>query len=199
MNEKYTIGQLIKKYIYFRNKTIKQTAEDLGFKKSTFDDQLNKNILSADTLFRLAKYLDIDLNWAMAMCEYQSDMNPFEREIVPRMNHEFREKEKTFVISSLDYIIKNTTICTDDARNELLKLYANNVFYLLDVLIPEEYEILVASGRSRNKKAMYFVDTHQQTEMQFGFRSAMMHRAYFALHNSNEALNNIIEERKKLL
>lgn len=200
MDDKYTIGQIIKKYIFFRNKTIRQTAEDLGFKKSTFDDQLNKNILSADTLFRLAKYLDIDLNWVMAMCEYQNEMRPFEREIVPRMNSDFREKEKTHIEASIKYILNDKTISTDYARKELLKLYGNNVFYLLDVLVPDDYEILVASSKSRsNKKAEYFVDAHQQSGTHFGFRSAMMYGSTFALYDSNEALNNIIEERKNLL
>ena len=60
-----SIGSMIKWYIKCRNKTITETAAAMNIKKTTFSAQLINSTVTADTLLRLAAYLDIDLEWMM--------------------------------------------------------------------------------------------------------------------------------------
>ena len=150
-----SIGAMIKWYIKCRNKTIKETAASMNIKETTFSAQLINNTVTADTLLRLAAYLDIDLEWMMIVLGYHGPVSPVEREMIPRMRDEFRAKERKRVNKVLDILIMENPASTSDTRRELLKAYHDNVFYLLDVLIPEEYGIYMFTERDKQK---YFVD-----------------------------------------
>ena len=126
-----SIGSMIKWYIKCRNRTITETAAAMGIKKTTFSAQLINNSVTADTLLKLAAYLDIDLEWMMVVLGYYGPVSIVEREQISRMRSEFREKELKGVIPNLDRIITENPTSTTDTRRELLKLYSNNMFYLL--------------------------------------------------------------------
>lgn len=103
----------------------------MGIKKTTFSAQLINNSVTADTLLKLAAYLDIDLEWMMVVLGYYGPVSIVEREQISRMRSEFREKELKGVIPNLDRIITENPTSTTYTRRELLKLYSNNMFYLL--------------------------------------------------------------------
>ena len=56
MKEQHSIGQMIKRFIVCRNKSIKETAMAVNIKYTTFCEQLKNDTLTADTLFRLASF-----------------------------------------------------------------------------------------------------------------------------------------------
>ena len=193
MKQYESIGQMIKWFIKCRNKTIKQTAYEMGIKYTTFSEQIKNNTMSAETLFRLAAYLDIDLNWMMIVLGYHGTVSSIEREITPRMSSEFREREADYVEQRLACIIEENPGSTADARRELLHEFHKNAFYLLDVLVPEEYNIYMTSERDKPK---YYVDfpsqtTHRRTSM-------MMRKTVSILYDEIKVLDLIIEERKAL-
>ena len=144
-----SIGAMIKWYIKCRNKTITETAMAMNIKKTTFSAQLINNTITADTLLRLAAYLDIDLEWMMVVLGYHGPVSIVERQQIPRMKSELREKELKRVIPNLSRIISENPTSTPDARRELLKAYSKNMFYLLDVLVPEEYKLYMIPDRDK--------------------------------------------------
>lgn len=189
-----TIGGMIKRFIKCRNRTEKIIAEQLGIKYTTFSAQLTNNTVSAETLFRLSACLDIDLNWMMVALGYHGPVSAFEREMIPRMQEEFRDTEKEYVLKRLDYIINENPNSTADVRRELIKEFHDNLYYLLDVLVPEEFELFMISERGKNK---YYVDTHQETRGRQSF--VMRRKPISCLKDGNQALDIIIEERKERL
>lgn len=192
MKNDNTIGGMIKRLIKCRNRTEKMIAEQLGIKYTTFSAQLINNTVSAETLFRLSAYLDIDLNWMMVVLGYHGPVSALERELIPRMQSEFRKAEKEYVLPRLDCIIGENPNSTADARRELIKEFHDNLYYLLDVLVPEEFELYMVSERGKNK---YYVDTHEKTRGQQYF--VMRRKPISWLKEGNQALDIIIEERKE--
>ena len=189
-----SIGAMIKWYIKCRNKTIKETAASMNIKETTFSAQLINNTVTADTLLRLAAYLDIDLEWMMIVLGYHGPVSPVEREMIPRMRDEFRAKERKRVNKVLDILIMENPASTSDTRRELLKAYHDNVFYLLDVLIPEEYGIYMFTERDKQK---YLVDIPEPVRSR---TSPIMRRKRInRLYEGYKALDIVIEERKDLL
>lgn len=150
-----SIGSMLKWFIDCRNRTIKETAAAMNIKYTTFSAQLNNNTVTAETLMKLAAYLDIDLNWMLVVLGYHGPVSAVEREMIPRMQYEFRDFEKKKVEKVLDQIIIENPDSTPDARRELLRAFGNKMFYLLDVLVPEEYNLYMISERGKNK---YYVD-----------------------------------------
>ena len=186
-----SIGGMIKWFIKCRNKTIKEVATAMGIKYTTFSEQLKNNTLTAETLFRLSAYLDIDLNWMILMLGYHGTVSAVEREMIPRMGAEFREIERKHVLKRLDLLIKENPFSTPDTRRELLKDFHSNMFYLLDVLVPEEYNIYMISERGKMK---YYVDIPRPTR---GTQSPVMRRkSVNILYEGSKALDIVIEERK---
>lgn len=191
-----SIGDMIKWFIKeVRNKTIQETACAMGIKYTTFSEQLNHNTLSADTLFKLAAYLDIDLNWMMAVLGYHGAVSAIEREMVPRMGSQFRENESKYVLRRLDDLIKENPNSTPDTRRALLKEFGKNMFYLLDVLIPEEYDLYMISERGKIK---YYVDIPRLTRGRSA-QCVMRRKNVNLLYEGSRALDIVIEERKDIL
>ena len=67
-----------------------------------------------------------------------------------RMNQEMRDQEIKMVLSCLDrHIVENPTSISE-TKTLLLRDFPQ-LFYLLDVLLPENYTIRVAVERNREK------------------------------------------------
>ena len=188
-----SIGELLKWFIKnVRNKTIKETAMEMGIKYTTFSEQLKNNTLTVETLFRLAAYLDIDLNWMMIVLGYHGRVSIIDREMIPRMNEEFRETEKKKVLKCLDLLIKENLNSITDTRRELLKEFSKNMFYLLDVLISEEYSLYMISERGKVK---YYVDIPKPVRG-LSCPYVMRRKSVNVLYEGSKALDIVIEERK---
>ena len=191
LNHNKEIGPIIKKVIKFRNKTSKIVANELGINEKTFSDQLKNGTMSVDTLFRIAAYLDIDLNWLMAVLGYFGPVSPYARDTIQRMQSEFRKREKALVIKNLDRLIVENLAETHIVRRELLREYGHNEFYLLDVLVPESYEIFVVKDRG---KTNFYVDNNEM--VRYGFSSSQRRKPISMLFDVKTALDIVIEERK---
>lgn len=188
-----SIGEMLKWFIKnVRNKTIKETAMAMGINYTTFSEQLKNNTLTAETLLRLAAYMDIDLNWMLLVLGYHGIASAIDREMIPRMNTEFRETERKKVLKRLDALIKENPTSTPDTRRELLKEFGRNMFYLLDVLIPEEYSLYMISERGNVK---YYVDIPRPAREQ-NPQYVMRRKSVNVLYEGSKALDIVIEERK---
>ena len=194
MKEENAIEKQIKKYIKYRNKTLLMTADEMGIKNTTFSQQLKRGTLKADTLFKLAAYLDIDLNLMMQSLNESNHTGRFDCDTFPRMSPSYRKNERDQVVSLLDYHINLSSGNTNEIRQELLKDFRFNRFYLLDVLLPEEFGILVYTERDEDK---LLVDTFERNTWSY---TSMGSRSIFrTMYSADDALNIIIEERKKEL
>lgn len=189
-----SIGTMIKWFIKCRNKTMRETADYLNIKYTTFSAQLNNDTITSETLFKLAAYLDIDLNWMMIALGYHGYVSPVEREMIPRMGGEFREIELKKVGKRLDALIKENPSSTPDVRRELLKEFSGNMFYLLDVLVPEEYNLYMISERGKIK---FYVDIPAPKRGNQAF--VMRRKPVSMLFEGAKALDIAIEERKDVL
>jgi len=187
------IGGMIKRFIKNRNRTEKQIASELGIKNTTFSAQLNRDTVSAETLFRLSVLLDIDLNWMKYALGYHGQVGFLEREQIPRMQEEFRENERKFVLHRMDDLINANPGSTADVRRELLKEFHGNMFYLLDVLVPDEFELFLVVERGVTK---YYVDTKEMLTKGMLSCTNMRRKPIACLKDGNNALNIVIEDRK---
>ena len=187
------IGGMIKRFIKNRNRTEKQIASELGIKNTTFSAQLSRDTVSAETLFRLSVLLDIDLNWMKYALGYHGQVGFLEREQIPRMQEEFRENERKFVLHRMDDLINANPGSTADVRRELLKEFHCNMFYLLDVLVPDEFELFLVVERGVTK---YYVDTKEMLTKGMLSCTNMRRKPIACLKDGNNALNIVIEDRK---
>ena len=193
MQDTNKIGGMIKRFIKNRNRTEKQIAGELGIKNTTFSAQLNHDTVSAETLFRLSVLLDIDLNWMKYALGYHGPVGLLEREQIPRMQEEFRENERKFVLNRMDDLINANPGSTADVRRELLKEFHGNMFYLLDVLVPDEFELFLVVERGKTK---YYVDTKEALPKGMLSFTNMRRKPIACLKDGNNALNIVIEDRK---
>ena len=186
------MGIMIKKYIKFRNKTIKMTAAELGMKPKTLSEQLITGTLRADQIFQISAYLDIDLNWMMAVLGYLGHLSDFEKEIIPRMSDEFREKEREELLPRLDELIRINLGDTVQVRKQLLAENSNNHFYLLDVFVPLDRNIEYTQEMG---KLRFFVVSDEPRKI---MRSTMMamQKATRKMLTAEQAIDTIIEDRK---
>ncbi|RRJ14130.1 XRE family transcriptional regulator [Lachnoanaerobaculum orale] len=193
MEDTNKIGGMIKRFIKNRNRTEKQIAGELGIKNTTFSAQLSRDTVSAETLFRLSVLLDIDLNWMKYALGYHGQVGFLEREQIPRMQEEFRENERKFVLHRMDDLINANPGSTADVRRELLKEFHCNMFYLLDVLVPDEFELFLVVERGVTK---YYVDTKEMLTKGMLSCTNMRRKPIACLKDGNNALNIVIEDRK---
>lgn len=193
MKGQHSIGQMIKRFIVCRNKSIKETAMAVNIKYTTFCEQLKNDTITADTLFRLASFLDIDLDWMLVALGYHGAVSAIEREIIPRMQEDFRKIEKAKVERMLDQLLQEFPNSIADVRQELKKAYHQNDYYLLDVLVPDEYKIFVSATR---KGMQYYVDVPQSLTREV-HSSRMRRKPISKLYSTNQVLDIVIEERKE--
>lgn len=187
-----SVGAMIKWFIDFRNKSIKETAAAMNIKYTTFSAQLNNNTVTAETLMKLAAYLDIDLNWMLVVLGYRGPVSAVERELIPRMQSEIRDIEGKRTDKILAQIIQESPNSTSDARRELLRAFGNRMFFLLDILIPEEYNIYMISERGETK---YYVDISRASRGNID-NYVMRRKPVSVLYEGSKAIDIIIEERK---
>jgi transcriptional regulator with XRE-family HTH domain len=150
MENKLTIGFLIKRYIKMRGHTAKDVAKLLGVNYTTFCGILNRDAVDAKLLFRLTNLLDIDLTWMAQLFDHSRSISPLAPLQMTRMQPEFRRQNHPTVLEQLDACIKNNPTSISDARTELLQIHSN-LFYVLDMLLPEDYTIRIITERRKEK------------------------------------------------
>ena len=149
MNSKLSAGIIIKKYIAVRGKSRKEIATELGIPYTTFNGRLNRDSIDVDLLFRLANLLDIDLNWMAKILDRKRPANPLAPLNIPRMLPEFREHDLPQMQAAIKRAIWNNPTSISDTRNELLNEY--NLYYLLDILLPDNYNLFITIERGKEK------------------------------------------------
>lgn len=186
MEDILTIGSLIRRHIKMRGRTVKEVADLLGRNYTTLSGILKRDAVDAKLLFELANLLDIDLLWMAQLFDCRkpiSSMAPYQ---VPRMQSDFRKHDFPEVCRQMDNCIRNNPASIADARRELVGIYSN-VFYILDILMPEEDIIRITVERGKEK---YFC-------IPFGDPSCGRGRPSPQIYNSTEMLNLIIAQRKE--
>ena len=191
MENNNELVSLIRKFIKYRNKTITAVAYEINLEPKTLSAQLNRGSISAETLLSLSACLDIDLHWLMAALGYYGSSGRLNKENLPRMQPKFREKEKEYVLKSLDRIIKENPESTAEAKKALLATFSKNEFYLLDVLVPEEYGIFFINENNRIKLYVDINDDSGRFQMLSSARKPIT-----MLKNASQALEIAIEDRK---
>ena len=188
MENPLTIGSLIKRHIKMRGKTAKQVADALRKNYTTFCGVLNRNAVDAELLFELANYLDIDLVWMSQLFDHRKTISSLARYQMPRMHSDFRKHEYDDVRTQMDICIKNNPNSIADARRELIATFSN-VFYLLDVLMPEDDIIRITVERGKEKYYCIPIEAGNHTRG----------RSLQQIYDGNEMLNQLILQRKEEL
>lgn len=196
MKSETSIGEMIKTYMKYRNTTIKAAAQTLGIKYSTFCAQLNNNTLTAETLFRLADLLDMDLNWMLVVLGYRGYVSRIDRELLPRMTADFREHQRKALEGSLQNALQRNPTSIPDARRELVENFG--MFYLLDVLVPEEDKLYRICEQGTFH---YYADIPKDPETVRGspLKSHGRRKSTNELCPGAKVLDNILRERKSQL
>ncbi len=188
MEDKLTIGSLIKRHIKMRGRSVKEIAKELGRNYTTLSGIINRDAVNAKLLFELANLLDIDLNWMSELFGHKKPISVFAQYQMPRMQSEFRKHDYPNVLRQLDICIQNNPTSVADVRKELLTTYPN-MFYLLDILMPEEDVIRITVERGKEKYYCIPLTTQNNTRG----------RNLQQILDSKEMLNRIILERKEEL
>ena len=190
MDNVLAISKIIKRYIKMRGMTIKQVADKLDINYKTFAGLLNRDAVDAYLLLRLSVLLNIDLCWMLQLYSTPQNISFLEQYQMTRMNAETRETERKIVLDYLDrYIFENPDSITD-VKNLILKDF-NQLFYLLDVLLPEDYIIRIAVERNKEKYYCMPLNANLQTSP-FGF----FQRGATQFYEGTAMLKKLILERK---
>lgn len=184
------VSKIIKRYIKMRGYTIQQVAAKLDMNYKTFDGILNRDSVDAQLLFQLANLLDIDLCWMAQLYEKKRPVSFLEQYQMSRMNPEMREGELKVVLSYLDRYITEIPDSINEIKAELMRSF-NQLFYLLDVLLPENYIIRISVERDREKYYCMPLQTVEQTS-----RLGRGRNATTQFYEGHEMLKRIILERK---
>lgn len=184
------VSKIIKRYIKMRGYTIRQVADKLDMNYKTFDGILNRDAVDAKLLFQLANLLDIDLCWMAQLYEKKRPVSFLEQYQMSRMNAEMREEERKIVLSCLDRHIKDNPNSISDVKACLTRDF-NQLFYLLDVLLPEDYIIRISVERDREKYYCMPMQTTVRTSFIGRGRNATTQ-----FYEGHEMLKRIILERK---
>lgn len=185
MKNEITAGSIVKMFIQVRGKSVKEVAAELDIPYTTFSGRLNRDSIDIYLLFRLNNLLDMDLNWMANVLEHQRSISSLDPLQIPRMQDTLRSHDLPTVEKAIKRIIKEYPVGIADARNALLKEY--HTYYLLDILLPEDVNILVINERSKEK--YYCVPTVNKNNR--GRRSP------FSLIDGREMLDQLIAERKE--
>ena len=186
MKNNLTIGSLIKRYIKMRGRSLKKVAEELGRNYTTLSGILNRDAVDAVLLFELANLLDIDLNWMSELFAPKKPISALAQYQMPRMQNDLRKHDYPDVLCQMDSCIKNNPDSIAEARKELIGAYPN-LFYLLDVLMPEEDIIRITVERGKEKYYCIPISAQNSTRG----------RSVQQILDSREMLNRIILERKE--
>lgn len=191
MSNPLTVGWLIKRYIKLRGRTAKDVAAELKYPYTTFCGILNRDVVDANLLLRLANLLDMDLSWMAELFDGRKPISSLSPYQMSRMQRDFREQNLDSVRNQLDDCIRNNPSSISEARKELISIY-HNVFYLLDMLLPEEYVIRITLERGKEK--FYCIPLSNTSPLTSGRGRSTNH-----FYEGNEMLNQIIAHRKEEL
>lgn len=190
MENVLAVSKIIKRYIKMRGLSIQQVADKLGMNYKTFDGILNRDAVDAKLLFELANLLDIDLCWMSQLYEKRRPISFLEQYQMSRMNAEMREEELKIVLPCLDRHIQENPNSISDVKAGITRDF-NQLFYLLDVLLPEDYIIRISVERDREKYYCMPMQTAVQTSCLGRGRNATTQ-----FYEGHEMLKRIILERK---
>lgn len=146
MNSENKMSYIIKKHIEIRGKSITKLSEMLDIKPKTLYDKLQHNRLSADDLFKVSEALDIDLEWLKYALGYKRLNSSFYRVELKRMSRDYKNSEKVFVDDQIARCMNDFAGNVSEIRKELIKVF-DSIYYLLDVLLPDDFQIYVISER----------------------------------------------------
>jgi len=184
MTHELSAGSIIKKYVKVRGKSMKQIATELDIPYKTLNGRLNRDSIDAHLLFRLAKLLDIDLNWMAEILDKDRKVNSLAPLQIPRMLPIFREQDLPQIEYSIKRAIINNPTSIAAARNELIDEY--NLFYLLDMLLPENYNLFMTVERGKEKYHCISSETN----------SMRLRTPLICYIDGREMLDQLIAERK---
>lgn len=105
------------------------------------------------------------------------------------MQDEFRQHDYQNVTNRIDELIKENPTNVVDVRNASLKEY--HLFYLLDILLPEDYSINITVERAKEK---YYCTKATSTETTY-FGRQERGRGTLLMCEGHEMLDKIIAER----
>jgi plasmid maintenance system antidote protein VapI len=165
MANQVSASEIIKKHIILRGKDIKSLAEIMNIKQKTLYDKLQHNRLSIDDLFRLSVALDIDLEWLKFALGYKKlSQSYFDRVEIKRMSEEYREMEKERVEKYIHHCLVEFKGEMSVIISELKSTY-KSVYYLLDILLPKDYQIFSVSERSVETYLVYLPNTYSSNSI----------------------------------
>lgn len=150
MEDVLAISQIIKRYIRMRGMTIQQVADKLNINYKTFAGILNRDAVDAKLLLKLSVLLNIDLYWLSQLYEKPHSISFLEKYQMTRMSSDMREIERKIVMDYLDRHIRENPDSISDVKNALMSDF-KQLFYILDVLLPEDYKILISVERGKEK------------------------------------------------
>lgn len=149
-----SLGDMIKRYILMRGRNIKEVAASIGIPEKTLYDAIQNNRISADRLFKLSALLDMDLNYLVFALGYDGPTSAFDRLQVVRMNSGMRKEESKRINSSVNYSLFSEPESIEMVAIQLVSGFP--LYYLLDVLIPEDCMIQTMKEGETEK---YFVSS----------------------------------------
>lgn len=193
MDNILAISEIIKRYIKMRGYTIQQVADKLGVNYKTFVGILNRDAIDAKLLFSIANLLDIDLCWMSQLYEKHRSISFLEQFQMTRMNKEMKEVESKIVLACLDRHIMENPDSISDIKLKILKDF-NQLFYLLDVLLPDSYIIRVVVEREKEK---YYCMSEDSSDKISRFNKGISSITQF--YEGHEMLKKIIFDRKEAL
>lgn len=142
-----SLGDLIKLYMLHRNKTVGEVAEFLGLKRDkALYDILQNNRISADKMFQFAELLEMDLNMTAEVLKNDDSLSLQKRHQIPRMSEEARQREKDKIDPTINWCLEQNLHNPRKTRFDLCKMF-RSMFYLLDVLLPQDCFIIVQVNR----------------------------------------------------
>lgn len=150
MNNQESIAEIIKKHISLRGKTIKEVAYALHMNTKTLYDQLQHNRISASKLLDLSAYLDIDLEALKEALGYNNKQSYYQRIRVKRMSKEYKDSIKEDVLRTIQ-VIANEEYNGISFYERVISEFNGEIFFLLDVLLDENYEILINKNDIESK------------------------------------------------
>lgn len=165
MDNSKNLTEIIKKHIDLRGKSIPKLAEMIGVNTSTLYDKLHNNRISVEDLFKISVALDINLEWLKAALGYSYQSSSFKPIEVLRMSEDYRYAEIPEVKKS---IIRCYLQFPDDltsTKKELLSTY-KNLFYILDVMLPEDFKIFTITERKNSSFWVLSPDQFHRKGMQ---------------------------------
>ena len=177
---------------------MKQVADILNVNYTTFSARIVRDDIDAQFLFELANLLEIDLVWMAQLFNKHRPIGLLDKYQMSRMSDDLREIERKSIISCLDNHIKSNPTSITDVKNELLADCHHQLFYVLDVLLPETYLIQIEVDHS-NREKYYCIPIDATYSSTNTIRSLRGRPATIQFREGNEMLKQLIIERKEKL